>query len=70
METLGKAFVVAALVLGLVGVALLGLSRFGLTRLPGDILIRGKNVTVYAPVGVMILISLVLTIVLNLIWRR
>jgi hypothetical protein len=70
VDTLGKTLVTVALVLGLVGIALLVLSRFGLTRLPGDIVIRGKNVTVYAPVGLMILVSIVLTIVLNLFWRR
>ena len=69
METLGKTLLVTAVVLALVGATLLVLSRFGIGRLPGDVLIRGKNVTVYAPIGLMIVVSLVLTLVLNL-WRR
>ena len=44
----------------------------GLGRLPGDILIKRENVTIYVPLGTMILASVVLTLLLNLIarWRR
>ena len=70
MEVLGKTLLAAALLLALVGGTLLLFSRFGITRLPGDLVIRGKNVTVYAPLGLMIFVSLLLTIVLNLFSRR
>jgi hypothetical protein len=36
-------------------------------RLPGDVTIQRDNVTVYAPFGTMILLSVVLTLILNLI---
>lgn len=56
------------------GVALLGLlvwsgafSWFG--RLPGDIRIERDNLRVYAPITSMILISLVLTLLVNLVRR-
>lgn len=55
------------LVLG--GIFLL-LGRFGLDRLPGDLVFRRGNFTVYAPIGLMILASIVLTVVLNLFLRR
>ena len=44
----------------------------GLGRLPGDILIKRENLTIYIPLGAMILGSVVLTLLLNLIarWRR
>ncbi|HSN74103.1 MAG TPA: DUF2905 domain-containing protein [Anaerolineae bacterium] len=44
----------------------------GLGRLPGDILIQRENLTIYIPLGAMILVSVVLTLLLNLIvrWRR
>jgi hypothetical protein len=44
----------------------------GLGRLPGDILIKRDNVTIFIPLGTMILVSIVLTLLLNLIarWRR
>lgn len=57
-------------VLMAVGGALLLASRLGLTRLPGDLVLRRGNVTVYAPLGLMILLSVVLTLVLNLFLRR
>ena len=38
-------------------------------RLPGDVTIQRENVTSYAPFGTMILLSVVLTLILNLIIR-
>jgi hypothetical protein len=44
----------------------------GLGRLPGDILIKRENMTIFIPLGTMIVVSVVLTLLLNLIarWRR
>ncbi len=44
-----------------------GLSWFG--RLPGDIRIEGERTRVYIPIVSMIVVSVVLTILLNLIGR-
>jgi hypothetical protein len=41
----------------------------GLGRLPGDILIRRDNFTLFLPLGTMVVISIVLTILLNVIAR-
>jgi hypothetical protein len=49
---------------------LLLFSRLGMSHLPGDIVIRGKNVTVYIPLGLMLVASVLLTILLNVFWRR
>jgi hypothetical protein len=46
------------------------LGRFGLDRLPGDLVFRRGNFTLYFPIGLMILLSVVGTIVLNLFFRR
>jgi len=70
METLAKVLVGTAIALVLVGGALLFASRLGLDRLPGDLVFRGRNVTFYVPVGLMIVVSLVLTILLNLFLSR
>jgi hypothetical protein len=70
MNTLGKLLLAVAILLGVVGGTLLLLSHFGIGRLPGDVVIRRRNVTIYAPLGLMLVLSLVLTIVLNLFWRR
>ncbi len=41
----------------------------GLGKLPGDILIHGERVTVFIPLGTMLLLSVLLTIILNVIAR-
>jgi hypothetical protein len=41
----------------------------GLGRLPGDILIQRENFSFYMPLGTMIVVSLVLTLLINLIGR-
>ena len=38
-------------------------------NLPGDIVVKRDNWTLYAPLGTMILVSILLTILLNLIAR-
>jgi hypothetical protein len=38
-------------------------------RLPADIVVRRENFTIYAPLGTMIFVSVVLTLILNLIIR-
>ena len=59
-----------ALVLLVLGGLLLLLGRLGLDRLPGDLVFRRGNLTVYFPIGLMILLSVVGTIVLNVLLRR
>jgi hypothetical protein len=70
LEGLGKLLIGGAVVLLVLGGIFLLLSRFGLDRLPGDLVFRRGNLTVYAPIGLMILVSVVLTILLNLFFRR
>jgi hypothetical protein len=72
MESAAKLLLAAAAVLAVSGVLLLVLSRLGVTGLPGTFRwqSKGGGVSVYAPVGLMILLSIVGTIVLNVIFRR
>ena len=70
MEAAGKVLLVTAALLAAAGVVALLLARAGVDRLPGDVVWRRGNVTVWAPIGTMILVSVVLTIVLNLWIRR
>jgi hypothetical protein len=37
--------------------------------MPGDLVYKGDNVRVYVPIGTMIVLSILLTLVLNLILR-
>ena len=71
MSELGKVLVVAGAVLLIAGVAfiLLGKANLPIGRLPGDIVYRGKNTTVYFPLATSILLSVVLTLVLYVIGR-
>jgi hypothetical protein len=62
--------IAGALVLLVLGCLFLVLGRVGLDRLPGDIVFRRGNLTVYFPIGLMILLSVVGTIVLNVLLRR
>jgi hypothetical protein len=59
-----------AFVLLVLGGALFLLGRFGVDRLPGDLVFRRGNFTLYFPIGLMIVLSVVGTIVLNIIFRR
>ena len=70
METAAKILLVTAAALAFVGAALLLASKLGIARLPGDIVVRRGNFTLYAPLGLMILVSLVATVILNVILRR
>lgn len=70
LEGIGKILIGGALVLLAVGGLFLLLGRMGLDRLPGDLVFRRGNFTVYFPIGVMILLSVVGTILLNLFLRR
>jgi hypothetical protein len=70
LEGLGKLLIGAAVVLLVLGGLFFLLGRLGLDRLPGDLVFRRGNVTVYFPIGLMILLSVVATIVLNLVFRR
>ena len=60
----------AAVVLLVLGGLFLLLGRLGMDRLPGDLLFRRGKATFYFPIGLMILISIVGTIVLNIVFRR
>jgi len=67
---MGRWFIVIGLVLVGLGVLFLLLGRLPwLGRLPGDIVIERPGLTVYIPLGTMLLLSLVLTVLANLIGR-
>lgn len=70
-EPLSRVLMIAGLVL-LVGGGLLWLViRTGfLGSLPGDIVIRRSNFTLYFPLMTCVILSLLLTLVLNIMWRR
>jgi uncharacterized membrane protein len=70
LEGVGKLLIGGAVVLLVLGGVLFLLGRFGVDRLPGDLVFRRGNFTLYFPIGLMILLSVVGTIVLNIVFRR
>ena len=67
---IGRIILVIGIVLVVIGgLAVLGV-RLPFGRLPGDIAIEGENGALYIPLGSMIVISLILTLVLNFFVRR
>ena len=71
METAGKGLLAAAAVLLVLGLAALLLARLGVDRLPGTIRWKpSENTSVTIPIGLMVVVSIVGTIVLNILIRR
>lgn len=71
METIARYLVIGGIVLILIGGGVYLAAKFGipLGRLPGDIRIEGENGSFYFPLTSSILVSVILTIVLNVIIR-
>ena len=71
MQGVGKLLISMGIILCIAGVVVLFLGRFNipLGNLPVDITYTRKNVTVFAPITTMLVVSVVLTIVLNIIGR-
>jgi hypothetical protein len=71
MENVARYLVIGGIVLILLGGGVYLAAKFGipLGRLPGDIRIEGGNGSFYFPITSCILVSVILTIVLNLISR-
>jgi len=72
----GRTLIILGLVLGLLLIAVGILVTLGarfpikLGRLPGDVVIRGKNGVFYFPIVTCIIVSAVLSLVMWLIGRR
>jgi len=67
MADVGRILLVFGVLLVIIGGALMLFGRF---HLPGDFTFRSGNVTVYIPVATSVILSVLLTIVLNLVFRH
>lgn len=67
---LGRVLLVAGIAVALVGGFLMLGGRVPFGSLPGDISVQGRNGSFFFPVVSCIVISLVLTVVLNIILRH
>ena len=71
MESIARTLMIGGILLFLIGGGVYLAAKFGLPlgRLPGDIRIEGENGSFYFPITTSILVSVVLTILLNVIVR-
>ena len=67
MADVGRLVLVFGVLLVIIGGALMLFGRF---HLPGDLTFKSGNVTVYVPLATSIILSVVATIVLNLVFRQ
>jgi uncharacterized membrane protein YidH (DUF202 family) len=70
LSGMGRILLLLAVVIAVVGVLLILAGRGVLPRLPGDIAVERGNSRFYFPLGTSIVLSVVLTIALNLFLRR
>lgn len=70
MADMGRLLMVAGVGIFVLGAILALAGRIpGLGQLPGDITYQRGNFTLFAPLGTMLVISVILTIVLNVLAR-
>jgi len=67
MQDAGRILLVFGALIALIGGALMLFGRF---HLPGDLTFRSGGVTIYLPIATSIILSIVLTIALNLFFRH
>lgn len=71
MQNLGKTIIIIGLTLVVIGAALTVAGKIGLPfgKLPGDITYQKKNITIFAPLGSMLVLSLIISLILNIFSR-
>jgi H+/Cl- antiporter ClcA len=69
MQAIGKYIILTGIILVIVGLILhfAGNSLNWLGRLPGDIRIERENHRIFIPITTMILLSIILTVIINII---
>lgn len=71
MNEIGRLLLVLGIILVVVGVIFMFADKIPLIgRLPGDILIKRKNFSFYFPIVTCILLSVLLTVIFNLFFRK
>jgi DUF2905 family protein len=67
VQDAGRLLLVFGALLAVIGGALMLFGRF---HLPGDFTFRSGSVTIYIPIATSIILSVLLTLVLNLLFRQ
>jgi hypothetical protein len=66
---MSRTLITIGLIIVAAGILWPWLTRLGLGRLPGDIMIRRENFTFYAPIATGLLVSIVISLILWLLNR-
>jgi hypothetical protein len=73
LQAIGRVILTIGIVVVMLGGALMLLDRIpffsNLGNMPGDIHVEGRNFSCFAPIGTMIILSLLLTVILNIVVR-
>jgi hypothetical protein len=68
LESLGKLLIFVSVVLFVAGILIYWLGRgLGIVKLPGDIIYKKGNVTIFFPIVSAIALSIFLTVIVNLV---
>jgi len=70
LESIARFLLILGGLLILVGLVVFLAGKLGLGRLPGDIILERENFVFYFPLTTAIIISIILTLLLNLLLRR
>ena len=70
MQGMARLMIISGIILLAMGLLMYVGGRIGLGRLPGDIRITRATFTFYFPLATSIILSVILTIILNLFSRR
>lgn len=70
MAELGKLLLVLGGMTILVGALMLFAGRLHLGHLPGDFVVRGRHATFYLPLGTSLLLSVAVSLILWLFYRK
>jgi len=68
-EQLGRLLLLFGGILAVAGAVLLLAGKLGIGRLPGDLVFGGEDWKVYLPLGWMVVLSVLLTVILNVFSR-
>ncbi|HUP55759.1 MAG TPA: DUF2905 domain-containing protein [Methylomirabilota bacterium] len=70
-EGVGRLLLIGGVILAVLGIIVIAAPNLPfIGRLPGDIRFESENVRVYLPLGTMVVVSVILTLLLNLLNRR
>lgn len=70
MNLLSRLLISAGVFLIIAGLIVLVIEKTGIKRLPLDMLVHKGNMTFFFPLGTSLLISFILTVILNLFSRK